>query len=167
MYQSLEILKNWSIIFLVENTTTEREIFPNKTALSKTHVKTNTMGSTQWAFHKESNLATYHFNFFFWKFSCSIEISYKQLIRWTNLPRVLIKSVFSLRVSLITFLLLLLFLSIPILDTMVKMLLFAFSIENARLLKNPFYLWRVPSPFLIYLSLRYFKQFSFGKKNLK
>lgn len=51
--------------FLVENTTIEREIFPNKTALSKTHVKTNTMGSTQWAYHKESNLAIYHFNFFF------------------------------------------------------------------------------------------------------
>ena len=50
--------------FLVENTTIEREIFPNKTAVSKTHVKTNSMRSTQWTYHKESNLATYYFNFF-------------------------------------------------------------------------------------------------------
>ena len=54
--------------FLVESTKTENATFSCKTALSEVHVKTNSMGSTKWTYHK---------NFF------SLRTSYKELI-WCN-----------------------------------------------------------------------------------
>ena len=39
-------------------------MFPHKTVLSKTNVKRNRMGSTQWTYHKERSVST---NLFLWK----------------------------------------------------------------------------------------------------
>ena len=44
--------------FLAESTTIENALFPYKTALSKTNVKTNRMGSKKWTYHKEHSFPT-------------------------------------------------------------------------------------------------------------
>ena len=45
--------KNWSTVFLVENTKIEKTSFPFKTALSEANVKTNRMATTKWTYQKE------------------------------------------------------------------------------------------------------------------
>ena len=49
--------------FLVESTKTENATFSCKTALSEVHVKTNSMGSTKWTYHKERSFASNYFIF--------------------------------------------------------------------------------------------------------
>ena len=44
--------------FLVETTKIENTSFPFKTALSEANVKTNRMGTTEWAYHKEWSFAS-------------------------------------------------------------------------------------------------------------
>ena len=49
--------------FLVESTKIDNTIFSYKTALSEANVKTNTMGSTKWVYHKEQSFVSDHFPF--------------------------------------------------------------------------------------------------------
>ena len=50
--------------FLVESSKIESATFPYKTALSEANVKTNRMGSTKWAYHKERGFASNYFHYF-------------------------------------------------------------------------------------------------------
>ena len=60
--------------FLVEYTTTENTMFPNKTALQKANVKTDIMGSTKWTYHKERTFVTNYF------ICLKINFQYKNLL---------------------------------------------------------------------------------------
>ena len=47
--------------FLVETTKIEKTSFPFKTALSEANVKTNSMATTKWTYHKEWSFASNYF----------------------------------------------------------------------------------------------------------
>ena len=49
--------------FLIESTKTENTIFLYKTVLLEANVKTNRVGSTKWAYHKERRFASNYFIF--------------------------------------------------------------------------------------------------------
>ena len=50
--------------FLIERPKIENTTFLYKTALSEIIVKTNSMGSTKWNYHKEQSIASDYFIFF-------------------------------------------------------------------------------------------------------
>ena len=54
-------LKKLEYPFLVESTTIKNAVFPYKTALPKSYVEINRMGSTKWTYHKKQSLATNYF----------------------------------------------------------------------------------------------------------
>ena len=56
-------IKKLDYRFLVENTKTENESFPYKTAMSDANVKTNRIVSTKWTYQKEQSLASNYFIF--------------------------------------------------------------------------------------------------------
>ena len=56
-------LENMELGFLVESTMMENTTFHYKTALSKTNVKRNKIGSTKRAYHKKWGLFTNYFMF--------------------------------------------------------------------------------------------------------
>ena len=62
----------------------ENPPFPYKTATSEANVKTSTMLTTKWTYHKERNFATN--SVIFLKFCISLRTSYKELICCTNNP---------------------------------------------------------------------------------
>ena len=47
--------------FLVESTNVENAIFQYKVGLSRTNVKTNSMGSVNWTYHKEQSCSSKYF----------------------------------------------------------------------------------------------------------
>ena len=49
--------------FLVERTNIEKISFPYKTAISKANVKTNRMGTTKWAYHRQQSFSSNYFLF--------------------------------------------------------------------------------------------------------
>ena len=49
--------------FLVETTKIENTSFPFKTALSEASVKTNSIATTKWTYHKEWSSASIYLNF--------------------------------------------------------------------------------------------------------
>ena len=55
--------KNLEYRFLVESTAIENATFPYKTSLSEANVKTNRIGSTLWAYHKERSFGRNYFTF--------------------------------------------------------------------------------------------------------
>ena len=76
MWQSLEILNVFNTLiyfsilfkklehcFLVESTKIDNLVFPNKAALSEASVKTNSVGSTKWTYHKKRSFASNYFLF--------------------------------------------------------------------------------------------------------
>ena len=79
-------LKKLEYSFLVESTKIENVSFPYKTATSEANVKTNSLLTTKWTYHKERSFLFIYF--FFWKFCFSLTTSYKKLICCTNNPNV-------------------------------------------------------------------------------
>ena len=67
--------------FLVESTKIENASFTYKNAMSEANVKTNSIVSAKWTYHKEPVTAS-----FFWKFYSSLRTSYKDLFWCTNDP---------------------------------------------------------------------------------
>ena len=67
--------KKLEYCFLVESTKIKNASFPYKTVTSEANVKTNSMVSTKWSYHKERNCAS---NYFF----------LKVLFRYKNIPLV-------------------------------------------------------------------------------
>ena len=59
--------------FLVETNEIENTLFPFKTALSETNVKTNRMATTKWTYHKEWSFGVT--TYFFWKIFSSFRTS--------------------------------------------------------------------------------------------
>ena len=74
-WKTKTLLKKFEYRFSVQSTTNDSATFPYRTALSKSSVKINWMGSTKWTYHKEQTFATGRT--FFWKFNLSIRIFYK------------------------------------------------------------------------------------------
>ena len=70
--------------FLVESSKSENASFPYKTNVSEDNVKTNTMVSRKWAYHKERSFASNYFIFF--RFWFTLRTSWEELICCTNNP---------------------------------------------------------------------------------
>ena len=62
-WKTKTFFKKLGYCFLVETTEIENTLFPFKTALSETDVKTNRMATTKWTYHKEWNFASNYFIF--------------------------------------------------------------------------------------------------------
>ena len=70
------LFKKLEYSFLVESAKIENAIFPCKTAMSETNVKTSRMWNTKLIYHKEQSFASNHFL----KFCFSLRTAYKELI---------------------------------------------------------------------------------------
>ena len=87
-WKTKTFLKKLEYSFLVESTKIENVSFPYKTATSEANVKTNSLLTTKWTYHKERSFLFIYF--FFWKFCFGLTTSYKKLMCCTNNPNVII-----------------------------------------------------------------------------
>ena len=97
-WKAKTFFKKMGYAFLVETTKIENTWFPFKTALSEANVKTNSMATTKWTYHKEWSFVSNYF--FFWKICSSLRTSCKESIWCINDPIVNI-GIFRKRRSLI------------------------------------------------------------------
>ena len=64
LWKTKTVFKNLEYGFLVETFKNNNTSLPFKTALSEGGVKTNSMATTKWSYHKEYSFASNYFIFF-------------------------------------------------------------------------------------------------------
>ena len=63
-WKTKTLFKKLDCHFLIETTEIESTVFPFKTSLSETNVKTNRMTTTKWTYYKDWSFVSTYFIFF-------------------------------------------------------------------------------------------------------